>query len=126
LKEKLGPGEEREVVGDLRLIQGEHRGLIVELYFDRIETSCFNSPRLFADDFWFEPIALRVGNCKPQDILKVVFDRIPTRRPSGERELQAGLVDVLHIGGDVEKLSFDTCDRDCVVDAQRITFLSER
>src|SRR6185295_13546633 len=124
-EEQLRSGEEREVFGDLCLIQSEHACAIIKLDLDSIESLRIDTPGLLANHPRLKPVALCIGHRKPEHVLEVVFDRVPTGSPRRKRQIELRLVDVLYIGGDVKELRIDACDFDCVVDAKLVALLAE-
>src|SRR6266851_1774230 len=92
--EQLSAGEESEVAGELRLIQSKNVGSVVEFDFDGVETLRFDSPGLFVNHLWLKPFAVCVGDLEPEDVLEVILDGVPARRPCRKRKLKMGIFDV--------------------------------
>src|SRR5688572_26823905 len=116
-QEKLCAREESEVLGNLCLIQSQHIGAIIKLRLDSIKALRLNAPGLLARHLMPDPVARAVGNVKAQDVLSVVFNRVPAGRPYRQREVQARLFDVLYVGCHVKKLLLDAGNFNRVINA---------
>jgi len=69
---------------------------------------------------WLQLPAARVGDAESQYVLEIVFDRVPTRGPDRQREIQRILIDVSYSSGYVKELLFDAGHLDGVIYSELI------
>src|SRR5437879_4573055 len=84
-QKKFDASEEGIILRDLRLIESQNISAIIELHFNGIEPFSFNMPGLFVDQYVWQGVAFSVGNFETKNILSVVFNCVPTRRPGRQR-----------------------------------------
>jgi hypothetical protein len=99
------------------LIEAEHVRAIVEFNFDAVESRRRDAPRLLARHRVRQTPPARVLDLEAQDVLPVVFDRVPAGRPRREREIEARLAYVSHVRRHVKELVFDALDFHRVINA---------
>ena len=112
-QEQLDAGEEGKIFGDLRLIEREDVGAIIELDFNPVNAFGVDAPRLLAGHYGLQPRALRIGDGEAQNVLGVILNRVPAGRPGRQLQAQLIFMDVLHVSGDVKEMLFliGTCAR---------------